>query len=150
MCPVFAFVKYGKNLFIGVGDIHPDGQNFQIFCHFKQKVGHFEIWMFRNLAVSMAMRQGINLDKIENLGSTSWAHLIFQKKKYIFYQFQQTKMTISRPFWNFNVPKLGWRHGTELRNRFGQHRKFGQHLPGTFDFSKKMKVNLWLKHRKQN
>ena len=32
-----ACVKHGKNLFIGVGDIHPHGQNFQIFCHFKQK-----------------------------------------------------------------------------------------------------------------
>ena len=31
---VDACVKYGKHLFIGVGDIHPDGHNFQIFCHF--------------------------------------------------------------------------------------------------------------------
>ena len=33
---VNAYVKYQKPIFIGVGDIHPDGQNFQIFCQFEQ------------------------------------------------------------------------------------------------------------------
>ena len=33
---VNACVKYRKQIFIGVGDIHPDGQNFQVFCQFEQ------------------------------------------------------------------------------------------------------------------
>ena len=33
---IYACVKYRKKIFIGVGDIHPDGQNFQIFCQFEQ------------------------------------------------------------------------------------------------------------------
>ena len=33
---VNACVKYQKPIFIGVGDIHPDGQNFQMFCQFEQ------------------------------------------------------------------------------------------------------------------
>ena len=28
--------KVSKKILIGVGDIHPDGQNFQIFCQFEQ------------------------------------------------------------------------------------------------------------------
>ena len=39
-------VKYQKQVFIGVGDIYPDGQNVQIFCQFEQTkmtlIGHFE------------------------------------------------------------------------------------------------------------
>ena len=31
-----ACVNYQKQIFIGVGDIHPDGQNFQIFFQFEQ------------------------------------------------------------------------------------------------------------------
>ena len=33
---VNAYVKYWKPIFINVGDIHPDGQNFEIFCQFEQ------------------------------------------------------------------------------------------------------------------
>ena len=33
---VNACVKYRKKIFIGVGDIHPEGQNFQILCQFEQ------------------------------------------------------------------------------------------------------------------
>ena len=33
---VNACVNYQKQIFIGVGDIHPDGQHFQIFCQFAQ------------------------------------------------------------------------------------------------------------------
>ena len=33
---VNACVNYRKKIFIGVGDIHPDGQHFQIFCQFEQ------------------------------------------------------------------------------------------------------------------
>ena len=33
---VNACVKYRKQIFIGVGDIHPDGQNFQVFYQFEQ------------------------------------------------------------------------------------------------------------------
>ena len=32
---VNACVEYRGEMFIGVGDIHPDGQNFQIFCQFE-------------------------------------------------------------------------------------------------------------------
>ena len=43
---VNACVKHRKKIFIGVGDMHPDGQNFQILCQFEQtkwrEVGHFE------------------------------------------------------------------------------------------------------------
>ena len=43
---VNACVEYREEMFIGVGDIHPDGQNFQIFCQFEQQkwreVYHFE------------------------------------------------------------------------------------------------------------
>ena len=35
-CWRYACVNYRKHIFIGVGDIHPDGQNFQIFCQFEQ------------------------------------------------------------------------------------------------------------------
>ena len=31
-----AYEKYWKKIFIGVEDMHPDGQNFQIFCQFEQ------------------------------------------------------------------------------------------------------------------
>ena len=31
-----ACLKYRKEMFIGVGDIYPDGQHFQIFCQFEQ------------------------------------------------------------------------------------------------------------------
>ena len=31
-----ACVKNRKQTFIGVRDVHPDGQNFQIFCQFEQ------------------------------------------------------------------------------------------------------------------
>ena len=33
---VNACVYYRKKIFIGVGDIYPDGQKFQIFCQFEQ------------------------------------------------------------------------------------------------------------------
>ena len=33
---VNACVNYQKQIFIGVRDIHPDGQHFQIFCQFEQ------------------------------------------------------------------------------------------------------------------
>ena len=33
---VNACVEYREEMFIGVGDIHPDGQHFQIFCQFEQ------------------------------------------------------------------------------------------------------------------
>ena len=33
---VNAYVEYQEEMFIGVRDIHPDGQNFQIFCQFEQ------------------------------------------------------------------------------------------------------------------
>ena len=43
---VNACVKYGKPLFVGVGDIQPDGQIYQIFCQFEQtkwrEFGHFQ------------------------------------------------------------------------------------------------------------
>ena len=32
--------------------------------------------------------------------------------------------------------------GTEIRNRFGQHGKFGQHLPGTLRVKKTKKLNI--------
>ena len=32
-------VKYREEMLIGVGDIHPDGQHFQIFCRL---VAHYE------------------------------------------------------------------------------------------------------------
>ena len=31
-----ACVKYRKKIFIGVGDIHPEGQHFPIFCQIEQ------------------------------------------------------------------------------------------------------------------
>ena len=31
-----ACVNYRKQIFIGAGDIHPDGHHFQIFCQFEQ------------------------------------------------------------------------------------------------------------------
>ena len=44
---VNACVQYREEMFIGVGDINPDGQNFQIFFQFEQTkwrlVGHFEL-----------------------------------------------------------------------------------------------------------
>ena len=43
---VNACAKYRKKIFIGVGDMHPAGQHFQILCQFEQTkwwlVGHFE------------------------------------------------------------------------------------------------------------
>ena len=36
MIVVNACVEYKEEMFIGVGDIYPDGQNFQIFCQFEQ------------------------------------------------------------------------------------------------------------------
>ena len=33
---VNACVQYREEIFIGVGDINPDGQHFQIFCQFEQ------------------------------------------------------------------------------------------------------------------
>ena len=36
---VNACVKYRKKIFIGVGDMHPDGHNFQILCQFEQTNG---------------------------------------------------------------------------------------------------------------
>ena len=33
---VNACVEYREEMFIGVGDIHPDGQHFQIFGQFEQ------------------------------------------------------------------------------------------------------------------
>ena len=47
-----ACVEYRKEIFIGVRDIHPDGQNFQIFCQFEQTKmvisRPFWIWSWRN------------------------------------------------------------------------------------------------------
>ena len=36
MIVINACVKYRVKIFMGVWDIHPDGQNFQIFCQFEQ------------------------------------------------------------------------------------------------------------------
>ena len=36
MIVVNACVEDQEEMFIGVGDIHPDGQHFQIFCQFEQ------------------------------------------------------------------------------------------------------------------
>ena len=33
---VNACVEYREEMLISVGDIHPDGQHFQIFCQFEQ------------------------------------------------------------------------------------------------------------------
>ena len=40
--PCMHCVKCWKQIFIDVGDMHPDGQNFQILCQFEQTFGHFE------------------------------------------------------------------------------------------------------------
>ena len=34
---VNARVQYREEMFIGVGDINPDGQHFQIFCQFQEQ-----------------------------------------------------------------------------------------------------------------
>ena len=36
MIVVNACVEYQEEIVIGVGDTHPDGQHFQIFCQFEQ------------------------------------------------------------------------------------------------------------------
>ena len=54
---VNACVEYQEEMFIGVGDIHPDGQHFRIFYQFDQtKIGisrPFSIWSWRNFTEFM-------------------------------------------------------------------------------------------------
>ena len=48
----FVICRESVKMFIGVGDIHPNGQHFQIFCQFEQTkmaiMGPFWIWSRRN------------------------------------------------------------------------------------------------------
>ena len=109
---VNACVEYREKMFIGVGDIHPDGQHFQIFCQFEQTkmvinrlflilirmklhrihgrivINAFHGRMVVNACVEYREEMFIGVGDIHLDGHH------FQ----IFCQFEQTKMTISRPF----------------------------------------------------
>ena len=92
----------GKKLLIGVGDIHPDGQNFKYFVDLsKQKCVKAPIFnliqtklhrihgrMVVNACVEYREEMFIGVGDI---------HLDGQHFQ-IFCQFEQTKMAISRPF----------------------------------------------------
>ena len=83
---------------------------------------------------------------MENLGGTSRAHLILKKRKSNILSIWANKNGDKSPILNL---KLGWKHGTVVRNRFGQNLKFRQHLPCTFYFSKK-KFKYFINFSKQN
>ena len=85
-----------------------------------------------------------------NLGSTSRAHLVFRIKKYkIFGQFEQTKMTISRPFWIWLIRTLAEGMALSRPIDLDKIENLGSTSRANWIFPKAIIGNVLVKYRKK-
>ena len=97
----------------GVADFYLEGQNFQIFCEFEQtKMAIsllFFIWSWRNFRRFIGglclMRTCVKYKKNVHW---YWRCLSGRTKCSNIYEFEQTKMAISLPFWIRSERNLTW------------------------------------------
>ena len=90
--------EYREEMFIGVGDIHQDGQNFKIFCRFEQtKMANFIRTKLHRIQGRIVVNACVWYRE-EMFIDVGDIHPDRQNFIQIFCQFEQTKMATSRPF----------------------------------------------------